>query len=180
MPTRLPGARLIARLPGSNACWTAAAWRTHWSGRLATTRSTEAFGGFCYFNSAAIAAHHLSKQGKVAMLDIDYHHGNGAQDIFYRRTRCLYGFHSRHTRATPIPISRVLKTKRVTWRARVSTSTCHCPRTSTGRRYRKVLTSALETVSAMFNPQFLVLALGLDTAKGDPTGSFPADGQGLP
>ncbi len=45
----------------------------------------EAFGGFCYFNSAAIAAHQLSKHGKVALLDIDYHHGNGAQDIFYRR-----------------------------------------------------------------------------------------------
>ncbi|NJN41917.1 MAG: hypothetical protein HC811_06525 [Flammeovirgaceae bacterium] len=40
------------------------------------------FGGFCYFNSSAIAAQHLSKKGKVAILDIDYHHGNGQQDIF--------------------------------------------------------------------------------------------------
>ena len=43
------------------------------------------FGGFCYFNTAALAADHLSRWGKVAVLDIDYHHGNGTQDIFYNR-----------------------------------------------------------------------------------------------
>ncbi len=47
------------------------------------------FGGFCYFNSAAIAAHYLSGQGRVAVLDIDYHHGNGTQDIFYDRNDVL-------------------------------------------------------------------------------------------
>jgi acetoin utilization deacetylase AcuC-like enzyme/GNAT superfamily N-acetyltransferase len=44
-----------------------------------------AVGGFCYFNNAAIAAHRLSTLGRVALIDIDYHHGNGSQDIFYRR-----------------------------------------------------------------------------------------------
>ncbi|MFH1755103.1 MAG: acetylpolyamine amidohydrolase, partial [Candidatus Latescibacterota bacterium] len=44
------------------------------------------FGGFCYFNNAAIAVQYLSAYGKVAILDIDYHHGNGCQDIFYRRS----------------------------------------------------------------------------------------------
>src|SRR5690606_16740289 len=48
-----------------------------------------AFGGFCYFNSAAVAAHYLSAQGRVAVLDIDYHHGNGTQDIFYARSDVL-------------------------------------------------------------------------------------------
>jgi acetoin utilization deacetylase AcuC-like enzyme len=47
------------------------------------------FGGFCYFNSAAIAANFLSSYGKVAMLDVDYHHGNGQQDIFYDREDVL-------------------------------------------------------------------------------------------
>jgi len=41
------------------------------------------FGGFCYFNSAAIAAEHLSTYGKVAILDIDYHAGNSQQEVFY-------------------------------------------------------------------------------------------------
>jgi acetoin utilization deacetylase AcuC-like enzyme len=49
----------------------------------------KSFGGFCYFNSAAIAANYLSKYGKVALLDIDYHHGNGQQDIFYERDDVL-------------------------------------------------------------------------------------------
>ena len=43
------------------------------------------FGGFCYFNSSAIAADFLSRLGRVAVLDIDYHHGNGTQEIFYKR-----------------------------------------------------------------------------------------------
>src|SRR6201999_3421776 len=48
-----------------------------------------AFGGFCYLNSAAVAANYLSKQGRVAILDIDYHHGNGQQEIFYKRADVL-------------------------------------------------------------------------------------------
>ena len=47
------------------------------------------FGGFCYFSNAAIAAHRLSQVGKVAVLDLDYHHGNGTQDIFYDRDDVL-------------------------------------------------------------------------------------------
>ena len=45
------------------------------------------FGGFCYFNNAAIAAHHVATTTgtKVTVLDVDYHHGNGTQQIFYER-----------------------------------------------------------------------------------------------
>ncbi|MDH4276562.1 MAG: histone deacetylase family protein [Acidimicrobiia bacterium] len=45
------------------------------------------FGGYCYLNNAAIAAQALRNRGlgRVAVLDIDYHHGNGTQSIFYRR-----------------------------------------------------------------------------------------------
>ncbi|MFV0296270.1 MAG: GNAT family N-acetyltransferase, partial [Hyphomicrobiaceae bacterium] len=47
------------------------------------------YGGFCFLSNAAIAANYLSKHGKVAILDVDYHHGNGAQDIFYERSDVL-------------------------------------------------------------------------------------------
>ena len=47
------------------------------------------FGGFCYFNNSAIAANYLSKFGNVAILDVDYHHGNGQQQIFYERNDVL-------------------------------------------------------------------------------------------
>ena len=50
---------------------------------------TRTFGGFCYFNNAAIAANMLSRYGRVAILDIDYHHGNGQQEIFYTRSDVL-------------------------------------------------------------------------------------------
>ncbi|MBF0251277.1 MAG: acetylpolyamine amidohydrolase, partial [Alphaproteobacteria bacterium] len=46
---------------------------------------SDSFGGYCYFNSTAIAAHYLSRHGKVAILDLDYHHGNGQEEIFYKR-----------------------------------------------------------------------------------------------
>ena len=49
--------------------------------------SRDQFGGYCYLNNAAIAAERLrqSGAGRVAVLDVDYHHGNGTQDIFYHR-----------------------------------------------------------------------------------------------
>ena len=48
-------------------------------------------GGFCYFNNVAVAAEALrEKVGKVAVVDIDLHHGNGTHDIFYSRKDVLY------------------------------------------------------------------------------------------
>ena len=46
-------------------------------------------GGYCFINNAAVAAHWLSERGKVALLDVDYHCGNGTQDIFYARADVL-------------------------------------------------------------------------------------------
>ena len=48
-------------------------------------------GGYCYFNNAALAAERLAKLGKVAILDLDVHHGNGTQHIFYERARRAHG-----------------------------------------------------------------------------------------
>ncbi len=45
--------------------------------------------GYCFINNAAVAANWLSQKGKVAILDIDYHGGNGTQDIFYERSDVL-------------------------------------------------------------------------------------------
>ena len=53
-------------------------------------RST--YGGYCYFNNAAIAAQAITERTgeRVAILDVDYHHGNGTQQIFWRRGDVLY------------------------------------------------------------------------------------------
>ena len=49
-------------------------------------------GGYCFLNNAAVAAQALRNQGagRVAVLDVDYHHGNGTQSIFYRRADVLF------------------------------------------------------------------------------------------
>ncbi|MGH8221880.1 MAG: histone deacetylase family protein [Woeseiaceae bacterium] len=131
---------------------------------------SEAFGGFCYFNSSAIAAHHLSHRGSVVLLDIDYHHGNGAQDIFYRRkdvfTISIHG-HPRYT----YPYFSGFEDEKGEGPGKGYNLNIPLPEKIDGERYRKALGEALERIRR-YRPQFLVVALGLDTAKGDPTGSF--------
>lgn len=54
--------------------------------------SADQFGGYCFFNNAAIAAQRFLDQGanRVALLDVDFHHGNGTQSIFYGREDVLF------------------------------------------------------------------------------------------
>ena len=54
--------------------------------------STSVYGGYCYLNNAALAAQYLLDEGcgRVALLDIDYHHGNGSQEIFWERDDVLF------------------------------------------------------------------------------------------
>ena len=129
-----------------------------------------AFGGFCYFNSAAVAAQELSTLGKVALLDIDYHHGNGAQDIFYQRadvlTVSLHG-HPRHT----YPYFSGFADETGEGAGLGFNLNLPLAENLDGPTYLKSLAEACRRIEA-FAPDFLVLALGLDTAKGDPTGSF--------
>lgn len=128
------------------------------------------FGGFCYFNNNAIAAHFLSRYGKVAILDIDYHHGNGQQQIFYSRNDVLtISIHGHPSFAYPYfsgfreekgendgfgynfnyPMNENIEAK----------------------EYRETLGRAIERIKH-FKPAFLIVAFGLDTAKGDPTGTW--------
>ena len=129
-----------------------------------------AFGGFCYFNANAIAANYLSHYGKVAILDVDYHHGNGSQDIFYRRADVLTVSIHGNPRYT-YPYFSGFEDE--TGEAEGKGFNINFPLSENldGTRYREVLEKALARVKR-FQPRFLVLALGLDTAKGDPTGSF--------
>ena len=62
------------------------------------------YGGYCFFNNAAIVAHHLATTtaSKVTVLDVDYHHGNGTQQIFYERDDVQYvSLHGDPVRAYP-------------------------------------------------------------------------------
>jgi len=129
-----------------------------------------AFGGFCYFNNNAIAAQYMCAYGKVAILDIDYHHGNGQQDIFYRRPDVLTVSIHGHPRFA-YPYFTGFEDERGEGEGEGFNLNLPRPENLDGERYRKTLGKALHRIEE-FSPQFLVVALGLDTAKGDPTGTW--------
>ena len=129
-----------------------------------------AFGGFCYFNNAAIAAQYLSHRGRVAVLDIDYHHGNGTQDIFYRRDDVLtVSVHGHPAFAYPYFsgfAQEIGEDAGVGYNLNLP-----LPETITPAQHRRAVARALRRVRA-HDPDFLVLALGFDTAQEDPTGTW--------
>jgi acetoin utilization deacetylase AcuC-like enzyme len=128
------------------------------------------FGGFCYFNSTAIAAQFLSKYGKVAILDVDYHHGNGQQDIFYKRSDVLTCSIHGHPRFAYPYFSGFEDEKG--FAGGFGYNINHpLPEQIDGVKYRIVLEKVLRSIHK-FNPRFLVVAFGLDPAKGDPTGTW--------
>jgi acetoin utilization deacetylase AcuC-like enzyme/GNAT superfamily N-acetyltransferase len=129
-----------------------------------------AFGGFCYFNTAAIAAQHLRSSGRVAILDIDYHHGNGQQDIFWERadvfTLSIHG-----DPGFAYPYFSGFEDERGAGEGMGHNLNIALPEAVDGERYRRALKRALRSIEE-FAPDFLVVALGLDPAKGDPTGTW--------
>ena len=128
------------------------------------------FGGFCYFNSAAVAAEYLSAYGKTAVLDIDYHHGNGSQVIFYERSDVLtISIHGHPSFAYPYFSGFADEKGEGTGRG--YNINIPLPEKLDGDGYRKALADALKRLGR-FLPRFLVVSLGLDTAKEDPTGSW--------
>jgi acetoin utilization deacetylase AcuC-like enzyme/GNAT superfamily N-acetyltransferase len=128
------------------------------------------FGGFCYFNSAAVAAHYLSAYGRVAVVDIDYHHGNGTQDIFYERADVLTLSLHGHPRFA-YPYFSGFEDERGIGAGAGYNPNIPLPENLAGTGYREALGRALRRITR-FRPQFLIVALGLDTAKGDPTGTW--------
>lgn len=135
------------------------------------------FGGFCYLNNAAIAAHYLSATGKVALLDIDYHHGNGSQDIFYQRgdvyTVSIHG----HPRSA-YPNFSGYADERGEGAGRGFNRNFPLGPGVDNERYLRVLDEALDLVKR-FAPRWLVVSLGFDIMRGDPTGAFVVSPAGM-
>ncbi len=128
------------------------------------------YGGFCYFNNAAIAAHYFSQHGRTAILDIDFHHGNGTQDIFYDRddvlTVSIHG-HPDHS----FPYFSGFSSETGEGPGLGFNYNFPLPPNTDDAAYAKTLEKALERIDR-FRPDFLVVSLGLDILKGDPTGTF--------
>ena len=131
---------------------------------------THAFGGFCYFNNAAIAANLLARYGKVAILDIDYHHGNGQQQIFYGRADVLtVSVHGHPSFAYPYFAG--FRDETGIGAGAGYNLNIPLPEHITPEQHRNAVTEALRRIKR-FAPAYLVVSLGLDTARGDPTGTW--------
>ena len=128
------------------------------------------FGGFCYFNNCAVAAHYLSRNGRVAILDIDYHHGNGQQQIFYDRSDVLtVSIHGHPSFAYPYFSG--FEEEKGEGEGFGFNHNFPLPEKVTHEQYVKVLSRAVNLIKK-FKPDYLIVALGLDPAKGDPTGTW--------
>jgi acetoin utilization deacetylase AcuC-like enzyme len=133
--------------------------------------------GYCFINNAAVAAQWLSSIGKVAVLDVDYHCGNGTQDIFYARADVLtLSLHADPAAEYP-------------YYAGYADETGAGPGLGFHRNYPlpagidnagylAALDSALDLVQA-FRPRFLVVCVGMDIHEHDPLGRFKVTTDGI-
>lgn len=123
--------------------------------------------GHCFLNNSAIAAQTLrSHHDRVAILDIDVHHGNGTQDIFYDRADVLtVSVHASPESFYPFYLGYAHETGRDTG----SGYNLNFPLTqgSADDIWLDTIAKALEHIKG-FNPGALVLALGLDAHENDP------------
>ena len=134
-------------------------------------------GGYCYLNNAAIAAQWLSTTGKIAILDIDYHAGNGTQDIFYERNDVLtISIHADPDFEYPAFCGYVDETG-----AGPGAGKHHnypLPEGTDDNVFLSALTNALSMIQS-FSPKFLVLSAGMDLYTGDPLGVFNVTRNGI-
>ena len=129
-------------------------------------------GGYCFLNNAAIAARALRNQGcsKVAILDVDYHHGNGTQSIFYDRADVLFvSIHGDPRTEYPFYLGHANETGEGIGAG----FNLNLPLAAGSSA--EVWFEALEvacTRVARYRPDALVISLGLDTFAGDPISTF--------
>lgn len=127
-------------------------------------------GGYCYFNNAAIAVNYLSKHGKVAILDIDFHHGNGTQNIFYDRCDVLYVSIHADPRFS-FPYSSGFRDEEGKGEGVGYNKNYPLSLGTTDSQYLRILRKTLKNIKD-FNPKFLVISAGFDTYEKDPIGGF--------
>jgi acetoin utilization deacetylase AcuC-like enzyme len=130
------------------------------------------YGGFCYFNNAAIAAQEIvGRTGEhVSILDLDYHHGNGTEQIFWRRGDVLYvSIHAHPDRQYPYVLG---------WEDEVGEGegeganlNLPQPPGCTNEQYLAALDRALDRIAGEPG-SVMVVSLGFDTYGQDPIGDF--------
>ena len=129
-------------------------------------------GGYCYLNNAAIAAEAAvaAGRGRVAILDVDYHHGNGTQDIFWERGDVLFAsIHADPRTDYPFYWGHADETGEGAGEG--ATLNLPLPQGAGRDAYLPALDTALARI-AEFGPALLICSYGADTFAGDPISSF--------
>ena len=137
------------------------------------------YGGYCFFNNAAIAAHDIVQRtgGKVTVLDVDYHHGNGTQEIFYDRDDVQYvSLHGDPRRAYPYFTGYADETG--SGKGLGSTFNVPLAKRTADDHYISALATCAEKIAA-FKPTALVVSLGLDTFITDPIADLSVTTEGF-
>lgn len=134
--------------------------------------ATDQFGGYCFLNNAAIAAQHALDNGaaKVAILDVDFHHGNGTQQVFYGRDDVLFlSIHGDPMQAFPYFLGHADE---------VGEAAGHgfnvnypLPPGATYDVWKAALIQAFSRITA-YDADILIISLGVDTFEQDPISFF--------
>jgi len=133
--------------------------------------SSDVYGGYCYFNNVAVAAQwHHAKGRRVAILDVDYHHGNGTQAIFYDRPDVLFvSIHADPSFAFPHFSGFADETGR--GEGEGANLNLPLPAGTDWARYSDAVDAAFARIQS-FGADTLLVSLGLDTFKDDPIARF--------
>jgi acetoin utilization deacetylase AcuC-like enzyme len=140
---------------------------------------TGLYGGYCFFNNAAIAAHHVAATTatKVTVLDVDYHHGNGTQQIFYQRDDVQYvSLHGDPARAYPYITG--FADEAGVGRGRGANLNLPLPARADDDHYLAALATACDAIAA-FDPGLVVVSLGLDAYFNDPISDLAVTADGF-
>jgi acetoin utilization deacetylase AcuC-like enzyme len=129
-------------------------------------------GGYCFLNNAAVAAEALRARGcaRVAVLDVDYHHGNGTQALFYDRADVLVASIHGDPR-TEYPFYSGYADETGEGAGLGCNRNLPLPRGTEAKAWFAAFESAAATVTR-FGAEALVVSLGLDTFAGDPISGF--------
>jgi acetoin utilization deacetylase AcuC-like enzyme len=133
------------------------------------------YGGYCFLNNAAIAAQSFLDRGavRVAILDVDYHHGNGTQSIFYARGDVLFvSIHGDPLQEFPYFLGFADETGAGPGEG--ANVNYPLPWGTEAPAWLEALDDGARKIAA-FGPEALVVSLGLDTFREDPISHFLLD-----
>ncbi len=129
------------------------------------------FGGYCYFNNAAVAATCLRDAGPVAIVDIDFHHGDGTQSIYYYDNQVL----TVSVHADPkdhYPYFSGFSSEIGLGAGEGYNLNIPLPAGTDGTAFQQAIQDIVLPRLTAFNPAFVIIALGLDTYEKDPICDF--------